>query len=93
MLSLTSPVKSPYHKVPPGPKFFLLMVASIMLFLNRKHIFASRQHWRLSWVCIYLWPGWDVFHSGPAHALAAVAFCCGSYFCGMAFTHDIAVRE
>ena len=33
MFSLTSPVKSPYHNVPPGPKFFLLMIASITLFL------------------------------------------------------------
>ena len=62
MLSLTSLVKSPYHKVPPGPKFFLLMIASIILFSIANIYFQAVA---MAFVLgLYLWPGWAFFTSG-----------------------------
>ena len=62
MLSLTSLVKSPYHKVPPGPKFFLLMIASITLFLiGNIYLQAAALAFVLG---LYLLPGGTFFKEG-----------------------------
>ena len=62
MLSLISPVKSPYHKVPPGPKFFLLMVASILVFLNENLYFQASA--LVVVLGLYLVPGMAFFTAG-----------------------------
>ena len=62
MFSLTSPVKSPYHNVPPGPKFFLLMIASITLFLiGNIYLQAAALAFVLG---LYLLPGGTFFKEG-----------------------------
>ena len=62
MLSLTTPFKSFYHRIPPGPKFIILMIISIVLFLSNDILF----HLGFLTVIIglYLLPGRDFFCAG-----------------------------
>ncbi|MDG2403666.1 MAG: energy-coupling factor transporter transmembrane component T [Paracoccaceae bacterium] len=62
MLSLTSPIKTGFHSVPTGPKFALLMIASILLFINNNIVFQLL----VSNVVLglYLWPGTVFFSAG-----------------------------
>ena len=86
MFSLTSPVKSPYHNVPPGPKFFLLMIASITLFLiGNIYLQAAALAFVLG---LYLLPGGTFFKEGLRMLWPLWPFV-GIVFLWHAFTHDI----
>lgn len=62
MLSLTSPIKSVFHSVPVGLKFVILMVASIILFINNDILF---QVVAFSFVLgLYLVPSMAFFTAG-----------------------------
>ena len=85
MFSLTSPVKSPYHNVPPGPKFFLLMIASITLFLiGNIYLQAAALAFVLG---LYLLPGGTFFKEGLRMLWPLWPFV-GIVFLWHAFTHD-----
>ena len=62
MLSLTSPIKTGFHSVPVGPKFAILMIASIVLFINNTLTFQALAFGFV--LGLYLWPGTAFFSVG-----------------------------